>query len=150
MSLDHGILPKFVYHNKFPILIRELFLNILCTKNILKIHPLSLTCQPLVDNFRDKHKFLFKFFNFFSDLSYVSRTHHRLNFKLMVIKGLHDVFNRPNNELIFTFSIRIDNKVQLTPFSLDLFQLVLNLFFTSGSGRNLFHGLQLVNNSVLE
>lgn len=58
-GLDHDILPKLINYYEFFVLLRQLLLDILCTENVLQIHPLSLTSQPLIDDLRDqKQSFL--------------------------------------------------------------------------------------------
>jgi hypothetical protein len=47
---QHYIFPKLVNNYKLLILLRQLFLDILCTEDVFKIHPLSLACQPLINN----------------------------------------------------------------------------------------------------
>ncbi len=56
----------------------------------------------------------------------------------MVVKGLHDLFHRPNDELVFCLTIWIDDELQFTPFGLDFIHLALNLFLSSSSGRYFF------------
>lgn len=150
VSLDHGVLPKLVHNNELSIFLRQLLLNVLCTENVFQIHPLSLASQPLIDDFRNQHELLFQLFNLFSNFSHISRAHHGLNFKLMVIQSLHDVFHRANYELVLAFTIRIDYKVQLTPFPFNFLKLILNFFLACSSGRNLLHRIEFLTDSVLK
>lgn len=52
-SLHHDVFPEFVDKDKLFILLRQLLLDIFSTEDVFEIHPLTLTGQPLVDDFRD-------------------------------------------------------------------------------------------------
>lgn len=150
MSLNHNILPEFINNYKLFVFFRELLLDIFSTKDILQIHPLSLASQPLVNNLRYKHKFFLKLLHFFSNLGNISGTHHRLNFKLMIIQSLHNIFNRAHNKFILAFSVRIHNKIKFTPFLLNFLQLIFNLLFPTCTSRNLLNSINFVHNFELE
>ena len=63
---------------------RELLLNIRLSKNDFQIHPITLTQQPLIQNFREQSQLLLPYFYVISNTSNKAGCSNRLQRDLIV------------------------------------------------------------------
>ena len=69
VGLAHNIFPELIDGHEFGSLLRQLFLNVLGCEDVLEVHPLLLTAQPLINNLRDQEQLLLPYLNTRSDFS---------------------------------------------------------------------------------
>jgi len=149
-GFDHDIFPELVHHNEFLVFLWQLFLDVLSAEDVLQVHPLPLASQPLVDYLRNQQQSLLYYLHALPNLSDIARAHHRLDFQLVVVEGLHDLFNAADDELVLGLAVVVDDEVESAPFLLNFLHLRLNLALTSGPCRYFLNRLLPVHYSERE
>jgi len=147
VSFDHNVTEEFINLHEFRGFERQLFLNVRRVENILQIHPIPLTSQPLIYDIRNQHQPLFPLLDLRSNLLHESRAQHRLNAHLMIIQSGHNILDSFNDEFVLGISIRVHQKRQFRPFLPNRVQLRLNLRLTARAARDIFHQILLFQNS---
>jgi hypothetical protein len=146
----HVILPEFVYSLKEFSFLRQLLLDILGIEDVLKIHPLSLESEPLVNHIRYVSEMLLPLFNLSSYFSNILRTHHCLNTHLVIFKLGNRIFHITNDESIFRVTIAQNcENCFVKPECRNLIQRRVNICFSTSKSGNFFNFLVFFHDTIV-